>query len=106
MIVGNNLHDAWMIQRFANFLLTFKTFEEFLVAFHIRMRNLQCDGSAGSRIGSTVNRRHVTASDDAINAVVIELIADVDVRLLVRPRASRPRPDGERRFLIFDIGAD
>ena len=78
VVVGEDLHDAGVIELLADFLFAMETVEEYRVGFHFRMRNLDGDGSAVAQVRAAKNRRHAAAGDQAFDAVVIELVAGME----------------------------
>ncbi len=69
-----------MVQLPADFLFALEAFGEDLIAFDLRVRKLDDDLAARLDIGGAVYRGYVTAGDDAINAVVIELVAGINLK--------------------------
>jgi hypothetical protein len=68
-----------MIEVSAYFLLALKTFEENLVTLHLGVWKLDGYLPACPDVGGTINRGHVAAGNDGVNAVVIELVAGINL---------------------------
>jgi len=68
-----------MIEMSAYILLALKTLEENLITFHLGVWKLDGYLPACPGVGGTVNRGHVAAGNDAVNAVVIELVAGINM---------------------------
>ena len=67
-----------MIQPIADFLFALETIEEDLVAFYLGVRNLDRYLSARPEIGGAVNRGNITAGNNAVDAIVVELVAEIN----------------------------
>ena len=78
VVVGVHLHDAGMVELFADFLFAAKAVEKNRIAFHFRVGDFDGDGAAGAEIGAAKNGGHAAASDHAVDAVMIELFAGTD----------------------------
>ncbi len=71
-------NDAGMIELFADIFFPFEPVEEDRVGFHFRMRNLDRDRPAVAHVRAAENRCHAASGDQAIDAVMIELIAGME----------------------------
>ena len=79
-MVNDYFHYSRVFQLFADFPFSLEPLEKKLVALHIRMRHFDRNLPARSFIGSAIYRGYITASDDAINAVMTELVARIDLK--------------------------
>ena len=78
VVVGEHLHDAGVIQLFADLGFARETVEKNGVGFHLRMRNLDGDLAAIAHVGGPEDGGHPAARDESLNAVMIELIAGME----------------------------
>jgi hypothetical protein len=67
-----------MIHHPADFFLTAEAVEQGWVAFYLRVRNFDGNRPPVVEIGGAENRRHTAAGSESVNAVVIELIANME----------------------------
>ncbi len=72
------LHDAGMIELLADFFFALEPVEKDRVSFHFWMRDLDGDGPAVAQVRPAKNGRHAASGDQAIDAVMIELIAGME----------------------------
>ena len=77
-LVGNHLHDAGVIELFADLLLALEALEEDGVALHLGVGNLDGHGLSGAQVGALEDRGHAAAGDQAVDLEVVELFASVD----------------------------
>src|SRR6266849_774210 len=75
VFIREHFHHAGVIEFFADFRLALEALEEYRVRFHLRMRNFDCDLTAGAHIRGTKNGGHPAAGNDRLNTVVVELVA-------------------------------
>ena len=82
-----------MIERLADLLFALEAIEEDGIAFHFGVGDFDGDGAAGAKVGGAKDGGHAAAGDDAVDAVMIELIAGVDGN----PRQRRSEAESTRR---------
>ena len=78
VLVVEYAHDAGMIEFFADFFFALEPVEEDRVGFHFLVRNLDGDGPFVAQIGAAENGCHAASGDQAVDAVVIELVAGME----------------------------
>jgi hypothetical protein len=78
VVVPVHLHDAGVVEFFADILFAAKTVEKDRIGFHFRVWDFDGDGAARVEIGAALNGGHAAASGQAIDAIVIELFAGAD----------------------------
>ena len=77
VVVGEDLHHPGMVHQLADFFLAAETIEESRVALHFGMGDLDGNRPAVVEIGGAEDGGHAAAGSEAIDAVVIELVAGV-----------------------------
>jgi len=70
-----HLHDPGMIEFAADFGLAMEAVEEKWVALQFRMGNLEGYDASVAQVGGAEDGGHAAARDEAIDAVMIELLA-------------------------------
>ena len=88
MIVHQNLQHSRMGERSANFLLPVETINKCRIVLHSRMRNLERDRLVRLKVCAAENGRYIVAGDDAIEAIMIELSADIHMRMRGPPQVA------------------
>ncbi len=80
MFLGEDLENVRVIEMAADFGGALEALGEDEIGIHVRVRNLQRDGFVVAQIGGAIHGIDIARRDDAIDAVVIQLFAGLNLR--------------------------